>query len=164
VPKSAPVDIRLLLEHGEVQRATLPISESVKERLAYQPPVCRVFQSQYTGVSTVDEVPFDIDPEARRQLPDVIGNKAQVVVPQENADDTFVKNYTRARKIGIVFSGGPAPGGHNVIAGLYDAARRSNPESRIFGFLVGPDGIIENEYVELDDAGSTPTAIWAALP
>ena len=48
-----------------------------------------------------------------------------------------------------MFSGGPAPGGHNVIAGLFDAAMRANPENRLFGFLVGPDGVVENEAVEI---------------
>lgn len=51
-----------------------------------------------------------------------------------------------------MFSGGPAPGGHNVIAGLYDAAKKANPESKIYGFLLGPDGIIENETVELTES------------
>ncbi len=60
-------------------------------------------------------------------------------------------NIGKKRNIGIVFSGGPAPGGHNVIAGLYDAAKKANPDSRVYGFLVGPDGIIENEAVELSD-------------
>jgi len=59
------------------------------------------------------------------------------------------ENYARRRNIGIVFSGGPAPGGHNVIAGLYDAAKRANPDSSVYGFLMGPDGIIENQRVEL---------------
>ena len=50
-----------------------------------------------------------------------------------------------------MFSGGPAPGGHNVIAGLFDAAKKANPENRIFGFLLGPDGIIENETIEITE-------------
>lgn len=53
--------------------------------------------------------------------------------------------------IGIVFIGGPAPGGHNVIAGLYDAAKKANPQSRVLGLLAGPDGIIEGEYPEFTD-------------
>ena len=61
----------------------------------------------------------------------------------------MAERYTQRRNIGIVFSGGPAPGGHNVIAGLFDAAKRVNPENRVFGFRVGPDGVIENEAVEI---------------
>jgi pyrophosphate--fructose-6-phosphate 1-phosphotransferase len=59
-------------------------------------------------------------------------------------------DYTKPRNIGIVFSGGPAPGGHNVIAGLFDAMKKVNPESRLFGFIMGPDGILESDVVELN--------------
>ncbi len=148
---STSVDIRQLLEHPEVQRATSPISEPVKGRRAFKPPVCKVFESKFTIVEPVQKFQFDIDPEAQRQLPDIINNVVQVVVADDHPNEQSARAFRRSRRIGIVFSGGPAPGGHNVIAGLYDAAKRANPESRIFGFLVGPDGILENEYVELSD-------------
>jgi diphosphate-dependent phosphofructokinase len=151
VSQSTKVDIRSLLDNIETQRATSPISESVKDRLAYQPPTCRVFQDKFTRLSTAEAFRFEIDPESRRELPDIIDNQVQTIVAEPDPDTAVVQAYSRARKIGIVFSGGPAPGGHNVIAGLYDAAKRANPDSRIFGFLVGPDGIIENDYMELTD-------------
>ncbi|MCK5201112.1 MAG: 6-phosphofructokinase, partial [Spirochaetales bacterium] len=52
--------------------------------------------------------------------------------------------------IGVVLSGGQAPGGHNVISGLFDAMGKANPESRLIGFLGGPSGILENKTVELN--------------
>lgn len=52
-------------------------------------------------------------------------------------------------RIGVVFSGGQASGGHNVVTGLFDALKKLNPASRLFGFLGGPRGIIENQYQEL---------------
>ncbi len=52
--------------------------------------------------------------------------------------------------IGVVLSGGQAPGGHNVISGLYDAMIKANPESKLIGFLGGPSGILENKTLELD--------------
>ena len=52
-------------------------------------------------------------------------------------------------KVGIVFSGGQAAGGHNVAAGLFDALKELNWSSRLFGFLNGPGGIVKNEVVEL---------------
>ena len=58
--------------------------------------------------------------------------------------------YGKQRNIGIVFSGGPAPGGHNVIAGVYDAAKKANPENSVYGFLLGPEGIVENDVIEID--------------
>ncbi|MGC8862397.1 MAG: diphosphate--fructose-6-phosphate 1-phosphotransferase, partial [Armatimonadota bacterium] len=55
----------------------------------------------------------------------------------------------RPLKVGVVLSGGQAPGGHNVIAGLFDALKAANPESRLFGFLKGPGGVIKGNHKEL---------------
>ncbi|MDA8140569.1 MAG: 6-phosphofructokinase [Desulfobacteraceae bacterium] len=148
---TTPVDIHTLLKSPEVQNVTSAISEAVKERRSFRPAVCPVFLSDYTRAVGVDKFRFDIDPEAARQLPDIIHNKVQTIVTEKKPSTEFIQSYSRARRIGIVFSGGPAPGGHNVIAGLYDAAKRVNSDNRIFGFLVGPEGIIEGEYVELTD-------------
>jgi diphosphate-dependent phosphofructokinase len=52
-------------------------------------------------------------------------------------------------RVGVVLSGGQAAGGHNVIIGLFDALKRLHPHSRLYGFLGGPSGIIENRYNEL---------------
>jgi pyrophosphate--fructose-6-phosphate 1-phosphotransferase len=54
-------------------------------------------------------------------------------------------------KAGVILSGGQAPGGHNVIAGLYDGLKKGNPESKLYGFLGGPIGLIENTYLEFTD-------------
>ena len=53
-------------------------------------------------------------------------------------------------RVGVVLSGGQAPGGHNVIVGLFEALKKMNPTSRLFGFLGGPSGILTNQYWELD--------------
>lgn len=55
------------------------------------------------------------------------------------------------RNVGVILSGGQAPGGHNVIAGLYDALKQANPANKLYGFLGGPSGIIDGKYVEFDD-------------
>ena len=55
------------------------------------------------------------------------------------------------RNVGVILSGGQAPGGHNVIAGLYDALKQANSANRLYGFLGGPSGIIEGKYVEFND-------------
>ena len=54
--------------------------------------------------------------------------------------------------VGVILSGGQAPGGHNVIAGLYDGLKSLNPASRLFGFLGGPSGLVDNKYVEITDS------------
>ncbi|MFP4643117.1 MAG: diphosphate--fructose-6-phosphate 1-phosphotransferase [Spirochaetales bacterium] len=56
------------------------------------------------------------------------------------------------RTLGVILSGGQAPGGHNVICGLYDAVKAANSKSRVLGFLGGPSGLLEKKYQELDDA------------
>lgn len=146
MPEKSDVDVQALLENTQVQKALSSASQVMEARRAYQPSICSVFKGQATVIESKNGYRFEIDPEAKRELPNIIKNKVQVV-----AQGAVTEKYTKPHKIGIVFSGGPAPGGHNVIAGLYDAAKEANPQSRIFGFLIGPDGIIEGDYVELDD-------------
>ena len=50
---------------------------------------------------------------------------------------------------GVILSGGQAPGGHNVIAGLFDGLKKIHPDSRLYGFLMGPDGLVQHNYIEL---------------
>ena len=138
-----------ILKHPEVQKVTDNINQEVIERREYKPPVCKVFSSSYTMLEDKPQFEFDVDNEARRRLPGIIDNKVQTIVELQTPEETFKEQFNKKRKIGIVFSGGPAPGGHNVIAGLYDAARKANPETIIYGFLLGPDGIIEGEAVEI---------------
>ena len=66
---------------------------------------------------------------------------------------TFEAAADKAEKaavtVGVILSGGQAPGGHNVIAGIFDGIKSLNPASRLIGFLKGPDGLVKNEYMEL---------------
>ena len=59
---------------------------------------------------------------------------------------------SKAINVGVILSGGQAPGGHNVIAGLYDGLKSLNKANRLFGFLKGPDGLVKGEMMELTDA------------
>ena len=69
---------------------------------------------------------------------------------------TFEKgsNTSAAKKqvVGVILSGGQAPGGHNVISGLYDALKATNKDNVLLGFKGGPDGLLKDDYVEFDDA------------
>jgi diphosphate-dependent phosphofructokinase len=56
-----------------------------------------------------------------------------------------------AIKVGVVLSGGPAPGGHNVILGLYDGLKQLNPKNVLIGFKKGPGGIVDNDILEIND-------------
>ena len=69
---------------------------------------------------------------------------------------TFEKgsNTSAAKKqvVGVILSGGQAPGGHNVVCGLYDALKATDPENVLYGFKGGPSGLIEDDYLIFDDA------------
>jgi len=54
-----------------------------------------------------------------------------------------------AFNVGVILSGGQAPGGHNVIAGLFDGLKSLNKDCKLYGFLKGPDGLVKNEFMEL---------------
>ncbi|MBW2568445.1 MAG: 6-phosphofructokinase [Deltaproteobacteria bacterium] len=146
-----PIILEDILKNPVVQKATSNINQELIERREYKPPVCDVFSSTYTSLQKNADFQFIIDREAKKLLPNLIGNKVEFITGVNSPDSSFKEKYCKKRNIGIVFSGGPAPGGHNVIAGLYDAAKKANPENKIFGFLLGPDGIIENKAIELTD-------------
>lgn len=142
-------NIEDLFKHPEVQEATNNINRELVERRGYVPPKCKAFENPYTMLKDSDRFKFNIDKEAKKHLPDIIHNKVQTIEGLDSPEESFRDRYCKRRNIGIVFSGGPAPGGHNVIAGLYDAAKQANPKTKIYGFLLGPDGIVENEAIEI---------------
>lgn len=95
------------------------------------------------------------------------GNATQSVADQEKIAALFPNTYgekeitfekgenTSAAKkqvVGVILSGGQAPGGHNVICGLYDALKVTSKENVLYGFKNGPIGLLEDNYVEFDDA------------
>ena len=68
---------------------------------------------------------------------------------------TFQKgqNTSAAKKqvVGVILSGGQAPGGHNVICGLYDALKATDQENVLYGFKGGPSGLLDNDFIVFDD-------------
>lgn len=95
------------------------------------------------------------------------GNETQSVADQDNIKALFPNTYgkkeitfekganTSAAKkqvVGVILSGGQAPGGHNVITGLYDALKATDKNNELLGFKGGPDGLLNNDYVTFDDA------------
>ena len=94
----------------------------------------------------------------------VEGEKTQSVADQEEISKLFPNTYGipvvhfeetgekveyPAINVGVILSGGQAPGGHNVISGLFDGIKRLNPASRLFGFILGPGGLVDHNYMEL---------------
>ena len=91
------------------------------------------------------------------------GQPTQSVGNQEEIKELFPNTYgmpvvqfepatesnTKKMNVGIILSGGQAPGGHNVITGLFDQVKKLNPENRLFGFILGPGGLVDHNYMEL---------------
>jgi len=147
--EKASIGIESLMKHSKVRGITSNVNQEIIERRQYIPPVCDVFKRPYTVLEDTTEYRFDIDMHAKELLPNIINNRVQRIVGIDSFEEAIEKRYCKKRNIGIVFSGGPAPGGHNVIAGLFEAAKKANPETKIYGFLLGPDGILENEAIEI---------------
>ncbi|MCW7754417.1 6-phosphofructokinase [Desulfobotulus sp. H1] len=131
----------------EIQSLINGKSREHKARLAHTPPVCLSLKSALTRLEPADEFTFHLHQEALAQLPGIACNPVQRVVEDDGAQAS--EQCGRKRRIAIVFSGGPAPGGHNVIAGLFDAAMQRNPDNEVLGFLMGPEGIVEGLYQPL---------------
>jgi len=137
-----------LMNDNEIRTVLDDKSLEARERNEFNPPMCEVFRTPITQLRP-GQHNFFIDPEARRQLPDIIDSKVQYLIKGNLDDHIAVEQFNKKRRIGVAFSGGPSPGGHNVIAGIFDAAKKANPDSVIIGFLMGLDGIIESEAIEL---------------
>ena len=149
---SVKIDIETLLNHSLAEEVTSDINKDVIERRAFSPGKISIFSQGYTSLEDHPEYEFSNDKEAEKVLPDIINNNVQKIIydPKKNQKDKLF--FNKARNIGIVFSGGPAPGGHNVIAGIFDEAKRVNPDSKILGFILGPDGILEGNYIEITES------------
>lgn len=104
------------------------------------------------------------------------GEETQSVADQEKIKALFPNTYGKkeitfqkgantsvAKKqvVGVILSGGQAPGGHNVICGLYDALKATNPENVLYGFKNGPSGLIEDDYLVFVTSISMHTEIPA---
>ena len=119
-----------------------------KARLSYNPKLAGALQEGIKNVKfTFGEKTSAVKDkeEIEKLFKDVYGGP---IVSFSNAG----KSLNLANKnVGVILSGGQAPGGHNVIAGLYDAIKQANPNNKLYGFLGGPSGIIDGKYVEFDD-------------
>ena len=138
-----------LLNHPKTGHVTADVNAETLNRRSFSPRKIKIFLSRYTRLEDCLEYQFCNDKEALNTLPDIIDNTVQRLVPEDGNQETRCQAFNRQRNIGVIFSGGPAPGGHNVIAGLYDEAKKYHPDSRVFGFLLGPDGLLESKYLEI---------------
>lgn len=114
-----------------------------KVRAAYQP---KLPQSLRGNVSLKEGAPTQSvadQAEIKALFPNTYGLPLVEFVPGESAG---VQNPIN---VGVILSGGQAPGGHNVICGIFDELKKLNSANRLFGFLMGPGGLIDHKYKEL---------------
>ncbi len=118
------------------------------ERLKYQPKLPSSLQN---GVNSLEMVEGSATQSVRdqEQIKNLFANTYGK--PTVTFKSTSSASTSEVRNVGVILSGGQAPGGHNVIAGLYDSLKNANPENKLYGFLGGPSGIIEGQYVEFTD-------------
>lgn len=115
-------------------------------RAAYQPKLpaglrCNVSIKEGEPTQSVGD-----QEEIKKLFPNTYGMPLVEFVP------TNEKKEYAPMNIGIILSGGQAPGGHNVICGLYDELKKQNPANKLYGFLMGPGGLVDHKYIELTDA------------
>ena len=115
-----------------------------KERAAYQPKLPKALQGAVTIKEGVATQSVDNQEEIKKLFPNTYGMPLVEFVPAETETH-------KAMNVGVILSGGQAPGGHNVISGLFDEVKKLNPENRLYGFLMGPGGLVDHKYIEITD-------------
>jgi len=125
------------------------------------------------SISSLQKVRYEYAPKLpgmlRNGIADICvkeGAETQSVADQEKIKALFPNTYgkkeitfqkgantseTKKQVVGVILSGGQAPGGHNVICGLYDALKATNKDNVLYGFKGGPSGLIEDDYLIFDD-------------
>lgn len=118
------------------------------ERLKYQPKLPLALKN---GINTLELIQGENTKAIRdeEQIQQLFKNTyGKPIVKFETGETT---KTSQIKNVGVILSGGQAPGGHNVIAGLYDALKQANSQNKLYGFLGGPSGIIDGKYVEFND-------------
>ena len=111
-------------------------------RAAYQPKLPKALQGAVKVKEGAPTQSVDNQEEIKALFPNTYG------MPLIEFEQSDVAN-TAKMNVGVILSGGQAPGGHNVITGLFDTIKRLNPENRLFGFILGPGGLVDHNYMEI---------------
>ena len=113
-------------------------------RAAYQPKLPKALLGPVKAVEGAATQSVDNQEEIKAMFPNTYG---MPVIRFEAGEAAVCDTFN----VGIILSGGQAPGGHNVISGLYDGVKSLNPASKLYGFLMGPGGLVDHKYVEFTD-------------
>ena len=111
-------------------------------RAAYQPKLPKALQGAVKIKEGQPTQSVGDQEEIKKLFPNTYGMPIVEFVPATEANNTKMN-------VGIILSGGQAPGGHNVITGLFDQIKKLNPENRLYGFILGPGGLVDHNYMEL---------------
>lgn len=117
-------------------------------RYEYKPKLPEIYTHDMCGIAASEGEPCipQSDGESLKEIfPNTYGMKRVSFVNGENSAQK------RKINVGVILSGGQAPGGHNVITGLYDALKKADVSNRLLGFKNGPSGLIENDFIEFPD-------------
>ena len=111
-------------------------------RAAYQPKLPKALQGAVKVKEGAATQSVGDQEEIKKLFPNTYGMPIVEFEPATEAN-------TKKMNVGIILSGGQAPGGHNVITGLFDQIKKLNPENRLYGFILGPGGLVDHNYMEL---------------
>ena len=111
-------------------------------RAAYQPKLPKALQGAVKIKEGAPTQSVDNQEDIKKLFPNTYGMPIIEFEPAESENNSKIN-------VGVILSGGQAPGGHNVITGLFDQIKRLNPENRLFGFILGPGGFVDHNYKEL---------------
>ena len=115
-----------------------------KARAAYQPKLPKALQGAVKVKEGQPTQSVGNQEEIKKLFPNTYGMPIVEFEPATEAN-------TKKMNVGIILSGGQAPGGHNVITGLFDQIKKLNPENRLYGFILGPGGLVDHNYMELTE-------------
>lgn len=122
----------------------MEISALQKARAAYQPKLPQALKGPVVAVEGAPTQSVGNQEEIKAMFPNTYG---MPVITFKAGEAKPLQPFN----VGIILSGGQAPGGHNVISGLYDGVKSLNPNSKLYGFLMGPGGLVDHKYVEFTD-------------
>ena len=111
-------------------------------RAAYQPKLPKALQGAVKVKEGKPTQSVGDQEEIKKLFPNTYGMPVVEFEPATEANN-------KKMNVGIILSGGQAPGGHNVITGLFDMVKKLNPENRLYGFILGPGGLVDHNYMEL---------------
>ena len=111
-------------------------------RAAYQPKLPKALQGPVKAKEGMATQSVGNQEEIKKQFPNTYGMPVVEFVPAETENKEAIN-------VGIILSGGQAPGGHNVISGLYDGVKSLNKDSKLYGFLMGPGGLVDGKEVTM---------------